>query len=87
MLWLGIIILSSFIFNFIYLGFMMPESVLVIGSAFTLLGGVSLLLVFLLIGYLRPARGKGKSLMMALSIVVGFFFVVFVDSGHCCVLI
>ncbi len=80
MLWLGIVILSSFIFNFIYLGFLMPESVLVIGSAFALLSGISLLMIFLLVGYLRPARGKGKSLMMALSIVVGFFFVIFVDE-------
>jgi hypothetical protein len=80
MLWLGLIILSSFIFNFIYLGFLMPASAVVIGSAFTLLGGVSILMVFLLIGYLRPEKGKGKNLMMSLSVLVGFFFVVFVDQ-------
>jgi hypothetical protein len=80
MLWLGLIILTSFIFNFIYLGFMMPASSIVIGSAFTLLGGISILLVFLLIGYLRPERGKGKNLMMSLSVLSGFFFVVFIDQ-------
>jgi len=80
MLWLGLIILTSFIFNFIYLGFLMPASAIVIGSAFTLLGGTSILLVFLLIGYFRPEKGKGKNLMMSLSVLVGFFFVVFIDQ-------
>jgi hypothetical protein len=80
MLWLGLIILTSFVFNFIYLGFLMPASALVIGGAFTLLGGTSILMVFLLIGYLRPERGKGKNLMMSLSVLAGFFFIVFVDQ-------
>ena len=80
MLWLGLIILTSFIFNFVYLGFMMPASVIVIGSAFTLLGGFSILMVFLLIGYFRPEKGKGKNLMMSLSVLAGFFFVVFIDQ-------
>jgi hypothetical protein len=80
MLWLGLIILTSFIFNFIYLGFMMPASAIVIGSAFTLLGGISILMVFLLIGYFRPEKGKGKNLMMSLSVLAGFFFVVFIDQ-------
>ncbi|MDH4212628.1 MAG: hypothetical protein OEV85_01805 [Candidatus Thorarchaeota archaeon] len=80
LLWLGLIILTSFIFNFVYLGFMMPASAIVIGSAFTLLGGVSILMVFLLIGYFRPEKGKGKNLMMSLSVLAGFFFVVFIDQ-------
>jgi hypothetical protein len=80
LLWLGLVILTSFIFNFIYLGFLLPASAIIVGSALTLLGGVSILLVFLLIGYLRPEKGKGKNLMMALSILGGFFFIVFVDQ-------
>jgi hypothetical protein len=72
-------ILTAFIFNFVYLGFTMPAAALVIASSFTLIGGLSILLVFFLIGYFRPEKGKGKNLMMALSILVGFFLVVFID--------
>ncbi len=79
MLFLGLIILTAFIFNFVYLGFMIPAASLLIAGSFTLIGGMSILLVFFLIGYLRPEKGKGKNLMMALSITIGFFFVVFVD--------
>ena len=80
MLFLGLIILTAFIFNFIYLGFLMPAASLVIAGSFTLIGGMSILLVFFLIGYFRPEKGKGKNLMMALSVLVGFFFVVFIDQ-------
>lgn len=80
MLFLGLIILTAFIFNFVYLGFLMPAASLIIAGSFTLIGGTSILLVFLLIGYFRPEKGKGKNLMMALSITVGFFFVVFIDQ-------
>jgi hypothetical protein len=81
MLFLGLVILTAFIFNFVYLGFVVPPSAaLVVAGSFTLIGGMSILLVFFLIGYFRPEKGKGKNLMMAFSIVVGFFFVVFVDQ-------
>ena len=80
MLFLGLVILTAFIFNFVYLGFLMPAASLVIAGSFTLIGGMSILMVFLLIGYFRPEKGKGKNLMMALSILMGFFFVVFVDQ-------
>jgi hypothetical protein len=80
MLWLGVLILASFIFNFIYLSILMPSSALILGSAFTLLGGLSIVMVFLLVGYLRPEKGKGKNLMMSLSVLGGFFFVVFTDQ-------
>ena len=80
MLFLGLIILTAFIFNFVYLGFLLPAASLVIAGSFTLIGGLSILMVFLLIGYFRPEKGKGKNLMMALSILMGFFFVVFVDQ-------
>lgn len=80
MLFLGLVILTAFIFNFVYLGFLQPAASLVIAGSFTLIGGMSILMVFLLIGYFRPEKGKGKSLMMALSILMGFFFVVFVDQ-------
>jgi hypothetical protein len=80
MLFLGLIILASFIFNFVYLSILQPASALILGSAFSLLGGMSIVLVFLLIGYFRPEKGKGKNLMMSLSVLVGFFFVVFIDQ-------
>ncbi len=80
MLFLGLIILTAFIFNFVYLGFMMPAASFVIASSFTLIGGTSILLVFLLTGYFRPEKGKGKSLMLALSVVVGFLYILFVDQ-------
>ncbi len=80
MLFLGLIILTAFIFNFVYLGFKMLEAALVIASSFTLIGGSSILLVFLLTGYFRPEKGKGKSLMMALSVIVGFLYILFVDQ-------
>jgi hypothetical protein len=80
MLFLGLVILTAFIFNFVYLGFLIPTASLVIAGSFTLIGGMSILMVFLLIGYFRPEKGKGKNLMMALSILMGFFFVVFVDQ-------
>ena len=79
MLFLGLVILTAFIFNFVYLGFLVPAAALVIAGSFTLIGGMSIILVFFLIGYFRPEKGKGKNLMMALSITVGFFFVVFID--------
>ncbi|MFW9964357.1 MAG: hypothetical protein ACFFCX_12375 [Candidatus Sifarchaeia archaeon] len=80
MLFLGLIILTAFIFNFVYLGFLIPAASLVIAGSFTLIGGMSILLVFFLIGYFRPEKGKGKNLMMALSITIGFFYVVFIDQ-------
>ncbi len=80
MLFLGLVILTAFIFNFVYLGFLIPTASLVIAGSFTLIGGLSIVLVFFLIGYFRPEKGKGKNLMMALSVTVGFFFVVFVDQ-------
>ncbi len=79
MLFLGLVILAAFIFNFVYLGFLMPAASLVIAGSFTLIGGMSILMVFFLIGYFRPEKGKGKNLMMALSISFGFFYVVFID--------
>ncbi len=79
MLFLGLVILTAFIFNFVYLGFLMPTASLIIAGSFTLIGGMSILLVFFLIGYFRPEKGKGKNLMMALSISFGFFYVVFID--------
>ncbi len=79
LLFLGLVILTAYIFNFVYLGFLLPAVSLIIAGSFTLIGGMSILLVFFLIGYFRPEKGKGKNLMMALSITFGFFYVVFVD--------
>ena len=81
MLFLGLVILTAFIFNFVYLGFFIPAaSLFIAGSLSSLVGGMSILMVFLITGYFRPEKGKGKNLMFGLSVLVGFFFVVFVDQ-------
>lgn len=80
MLFLGLVILTAFIFNFVYLGFLIPSaSLFIAGSLSSLIAGMSIVMVFCLIGYLRPEKGKGKNLMFGLSVLVGFFYVVFVD--------
>jgi hypothetical protein len=81
MLFLGLVILTAFIFNFVYLGFVVPPAAaLVVAGSFTVIGGMSILMVFLLIGYFRPEKGKGKNLMFGLSVLVGFFYVVTLDQ-------
>ncbi|MFW9806666.1 MAG: hypothetical protein ACFFFK_08060 [Candidatus Thorarchaeota archaeon] len=80
MLFLGLIIQTAFIFNFFYLGFFIPgASLFIAGSLSSLISGMTILLVFLMIGYFRPEKGKGKNLMFALTVLAGFFFVVFVS--------
>jgi hypothetical protein len=80
MLFLGLVILTAFIFNFVYLGFSIPAaSLFIAGSLSSVISGMSILMVFLLIGYFRPEKGKGKNLMFGLSVLAGFFFVVFVS--------
>jgi hypothetical protein len=80
MLFLGLIIQTAFIFNFFYLGFYVPAaSLFIAGSLSSLISGMSILMVFLLIGYFRPEKGKGKNLMFGLSVLAGFFFVVFIS--------
>jgi peptidoglycan/LPS O-acetylase OafA/YrhL len=79
MLFLGLVILTAFIFNFVYLGFGIPgASLFIAGSLSSLISGMSILMVFLLIGYFRPEKGRGKNLMFGLSVLVGLFFVIFV---------
>jgi hypothetical protein len=80
MLFLGLVVLTAFIFNFIYLGILYPSaSLLISGSLSSIISGMSILMVFLLIGYLRPEKGAGKNVMFGFSILGGFFFVVFVS--------
>ena len=80
MLFLGLVLLTAFIFNFVYLGFLFPAASLVIVGSFPLIGGLSILMIFMLTGYFRPEKGKGKNLMFGLSVLAGFFYVVFVDQ-------
>ena len=80
MLFLGLVVLSAFIFNFVYLGILYPSaSLLISGSLSSIVSGMSILMVFLLIGYLRPEKGAGKNVMFGFSILGGFFFVVFIS--------
>ncbi|MGY5865492.1 MAG: hypothetical protein RTV41_12885 [Candidatus Thorarchaeota archaeon] len=77
LLLLGLVVLTSYIFNYFYVAIANPVSWILIAEYFVLGAGIPLLMVFLLIGYFRPEKGKAKNTMMSISVVVGFFFVVF----------
>lgn len=74
---LGLIVLTSYIFNYFYVAVSNPLSWILIAQYFILLVGVPLLMVFLFTGYFRPEKGKAKNTMMSFSVVAAFFFVVF----------
>ncbi len=77
MLLLGTIVLASYFFNFFYVAISFPVSWLLVVEYFVLLAGIPLLMIFLLIGYFRPEKGKAKNTLFAIFIVSAFFFVVF----------
>lgn len=77
MLLLGLIVLASYFFNFLYVAISFPVSWLLVAEYLLFLVGIPLLMIFLLIGYFRPEKGKAKNTMFAIFIVAAFFFVVF----------
>jgi hypothetical protein len=74
---LGLVVLSSYIFNYFFVAISYPVSWILITQYFLFVAGLPLLLVFFLIGYFRPEKGKAKNTAMSISVVIGFFFVVF----------
>lgn len=74
---LGLVVLTSYIFNYFYVAISYPVSWILIAEYFLFVAGIPILLVFLLTGYFRPEKGKAKNTMMSFSVVAGFFFVVF----------
>lgn len=77
MLLLGLVVLASYFFNFLYVAISFPVSWLLVAEYLLFLVGIPLLMIFLLIGYFRPEKGKVKNTMFAIFIVAAFFFVVF----------
>jgi len=77
MLLIGLVVLSSYFFNFLYVAISFPVSLLLVAEYSILLAGIPLLMIFLLIGYFRPEKGKAKNTMFSIFIVAAFFFVVF----------
>jgi hypothetical protein len=77
MLLIGLVVLSSYFFNFLYVAISYPLSWLLVAEYLILLAGIPLLMIFLLIGYFRPEKGKVKNTMLAIFVVAAFFFVVF----------
>jgi hypothetical protein len=78
LLLLGLVVFSSYIFNYFYLGISIPATWLIVAQYFLFLVGLPLLMIFFLVGYFRPEKGKAKNTAMSISVVVAFFFVVFV---------
>ncbi|MBE0525810.1 hypothetical protein E4H12_00015 [Candidatus Thorarchaeota archaeon] len=77
LLLLGLVVLTSYLFNYFYVAISYPISWILIGSYFIFVAGLPLLMVFFLIGYFRPEKGKAKNTAMSISIVIAFFYVVF----------
>jgi hypothetical protein len=77
LLLLGLVVLSSYVFNYFYVAISYPISWILIAEYFIFVAGIPLLLVFFLVGYFRPEKGKAKNTSMSISVVVAFFFVVF----------
>ena len=74
-LWMGIIFLSAYYFNFIYSGYSLTTS-------FLFIIGAPILLVFFYMGYLKPVRGKSKSMMLSIAVVISALFAIVVFQYH-----
>ena len=74
-LWMGIIFLSAYYFNFIYSGYSLTTS-------FLFIIGAPILLVFFYMGYLKPVRGKSKSMMLSIAVVISALFAIVVFQEH-----
>ncbi len=76
-LWMGVLFLSAYYFNIVYTGLNWNYSL----SALALVGG-PLLLVFLFTGYIKPVRGKIKSTMFSIAVVVAGLFTIIAFQYH-----
>ncbi|MCK5238863.1 MAG: hypothetical protein KAR33_04895 [Candidatus Thorarchaeota archaeon] len=75
LLWLGVLLLSSYYFHFFYqttFGWLVLDFL-----QFVWLALPPLLMVFFFIGYLKPDRSRVKMNMLALGGVVGMFYLLF----------
>jgi hypothetical protein len=78
LLLLGLVVFSSYVFNYFYLGITLSAAWIIIAQYFLFLVGIPLVIIFFLVGYLRPEKGKAKNTAGSISLVAAFFFVVFV---------
>ncbi|MHA1928692.1 MAG: hypothetical protein ACTSV2_08970 [Candidatus Thorarchaeota archaeon] len=76
-LWMGVLFLSAYYFNIFYTGLNWNYSL----SAMALVAG-PLLLVFLFTGYIKPVRGKIKSTMFSIAVVVAALFTIIAFQYH-----
>ncbi len=77
MLWVGVILLSSYYFNFLYLMLSVDGYVNAMAGFMLPLAALPILLVFTLIGYLKPERSRMKPTMLAISTVLALFVLIF----------
>ena len=78
-IWLGVMILGAYYFNYAYIVVMYPAylSAMIANFGYILfLLLIPLGMIFFFTGYLRPSRGRAKSAALGPSVVLGFFFVV-----------
>jgi hypothetical protein len=74
MFWFGILIFSSYSFSLLLESLVQPVVAL---HLLPLVGG-PIVMVFFLVGYLRPERGRIKVNMLAMTIVVGVLYTIYV---------
>jgi hypothetical protein len=78
-IWLGLLLLGAYYFNFVYVMLTQPAYLPVIAGNFVYLLFLWILplgMVFFFTGYLRPARGKAKSAALGPSLVTALFFLI-----------
>lgn len=78
-IWLGLMILGSYYFNYLYIVLVQPwyTSALIGNIGFIIfLLLIPLGMIFFFTGYLRPSRGRAKSAALGPSLVLGMFFVI-----------
>ncbi len=71
LLWVGVLVLVAYLFNFL----LTYDSATIITLSLPILG-LPLLLTLTLIGYLKPEKGKAKPNMLALSVVFAIFYLI-----------
>jgi hypothetical protein len=74
MFWFGVVIFSSYSFSLLLETFTQP----LIALHLLPLVGAPIILTFFLVGYLRPERGRIKVNMLAMSVVVGVLYTIYV---------
>ncbi len=74
MFWFGVVIFSSYAFSLLLETLVQP----VVALHLLPLVGTPIIMVFFLVGYLRPERGRIKVNMLAMSVVVGVLYTIYV---------